>query len=654
MINPLTPLNTPQAIDDNDALFFKRVKQIPLGIAIIRGKGRIVEMANDKFLQIIGKTEQELLGKPLFDSLADEEELMESIIEGVFTNGSPHFFEEVSTFITQHGKSKESYLDYEYTPLFGNDMEMTGVMVTVNDVTEKVQARKKVENAEESTRLATEIGEIATWELNLQTHSMVHSESLAIIFGYSRSATLSHAQILSHINPEDLADKVDPAFIDAMQTSIYRYEARMVKLSGENAWVGSHGKIFFDDNGEPLKMIGTLIDITDERNRRDILMESEQKFRLLADSMPQLIWTANALGKLNYYNHALFSFSGLGKEQLLNGDWLQLLHPDERKKNKRQWMRAIHSGHDFISEHRFLRHDGAYRWQLSRIIAQKDALGNIQMWVGTGTDIQEQKTFTTELEKLVSERTAELVLTNADLVKMNIELQSFAYVSSHDLQEPMRKIQMITSRLLEKEYESLSDYAQEHFKRLQKTANRMQELIKDLLLYSSTSSQDRIYVKTDLKELVDEVKYEFKEMIDERNAIIEIDFLPVMAVIRFQVKQLFQNLISNALKFAAPQRQLHVHIKAEIMKGGDTGIDSLHPDGNYCHITVTDNGIGFDSQYKLRIFEVFQRLHITPDFNGTGIGLAIVKKIVDNHKGVIVASGKVNKGARFDVYLPDL
>ena len=579
---------------------------------------------------------------------------MGSIIDGVLNNEFPHYFEEVSTFITQNGKSNEFFLNYEYTQWLSNDNVTAGVMVTVNDVTEKVQARKKIENAEESTRLATEIGEIATWELNLQTHEIEHSESLATIFGYSKTARLSHSQILGHIDPDDLVNKVDPAFVVAMQTSIYRYEARIVKLKGERAWVRSHGKIFFDHNGEPLKMIGTLIDITDDRNRREILMESEQKFRLLADSMLQHIWTANSFGKLNYYNHALSSFSGLGNDQLINGDWLQLVHPDERKKNRKQWMRSINSGHDFLSEHRFLRHDGNYRWQLSRIIAQKDAAGKIQMWVGTGTDIQEQKTFTSELEKQVSERTAELVLTNTDLVKMNIELQSFAYVSSHDLQEPMRKIQMIASRPLEKEYETLSEYAQQQFRNLQKTANRMQELIKDLLLYSSTSSQDRIFVSTDLKELVDEVKYDFKELIDEKDAIIEVDFLPAVAIIRFQVKQLFHNLISNALKFASPQRQPHIHISGEIIKGNSIAIDSLLPDRNYCHIIVTDNGLGFDPQYKLRIFEVFKRLHVTADFKGTGIGLAIVKKIVDNHKGIIIASGKVNKGARFDIYLPEI
>jgi PAS domain S-box-containing protein len=641
-------------IDDHEKLFSNRVKQIPLGLAIIKAQGRIVEMANDKFLRIIGKTEQELIGMPLPNALSDEEGLMGSIIDGVLNNGLPLYFDEVATFITQNGVTREFYFDYEYTPLFNNDSETTGVMVSVNDVTETVLVRKKIENAEESTRLATEIGEIATWELNLQTHMIVHSESLAVIFGYHKAIALSHSQILSHIHPEDLVNNVDKAFTMAMQTSIYRYEARMIKLGGEAGWVRSHGKIFFDSNGEPLKMIGTLIDITEERNRREILMESEQKFRLLADSMPQHIWTATALGKLNYYNHSLFSFSGLMQEQLLKGDWLQLIHPDERKQNKKKWLRSINSGHDFTSEHRFLRHDGNYRWQQTRIIPQKDAKGNIQMWVGTSTDIQVQKTFTTELESQVSERTAELVLKNSDLVKMNIELQSFAYVSSHDLQEPMRKIQLITSRLLEKEFDNLSEYAKEHFGRLQKTANRMQALIMDLLQYSRTSSEDRIYVRTDLKEIMDEVKYDFKDLIDEKDAVIEIDDLPSAAVIRFQFKQLLHNLVGNALKFTSPLRRPYIHISAEVIKGSATEIASLTADVNYCHIIITDNGIGFDPQYRTRIFEVFQRLHVPNDFAGTGIGLAIVKKIVDNHKGVITAHGKVDEGARFDVYIPEL
>lgn len=639
---------------ENHAFFLNMIKQIPLGIAIIQSKGKIVEMANDKFLRIIGKEARDVIGMPLFSALTDEEELMESIMDGVLKNGFPHYFDEIRTFVTFNGRIEEFYFDYEYTPLRDLNNIITGVMVSVNDVTEKVQIRKKVENAEESARLATEIAEIATWELDLQTHSIIHSESLASIFGYSRSSKLTHSQIMGHLYPEDLVNIVEPAFIVAMQTGIYKYEARMVKSGGEASWIRSHGKIFFDDSGEPLKLIGTLIDITEERNRSSILMESEQKFRLLADSMPQHIWTATALGKLNYVNHALFSFSGLGKEQLFEGGWLQMVHPDDRKKSKKEWMRSINSGHDFVAEHRFLRFDGTYRWQLSRVIAQKDAVGNTQMWVGTSTDIQEQKTFTTELERQVSERTAEMEIKNSDLVKMNIELQSFAYVSSHDLQEPMRKIQMITSSLLEKEFANLSDYAKDHFGRLQKTANRMQGLIMDLLSYSRTSSEDRIYIATPLNAVLEEVKIDYRELIEEKNAIIEIGHMPTAAVIRFQIKQLFHNLIGNALKFASAERPSHIHIKSEIVEGITTGIDTLLPHANYCHISVVDNGIGFDPQYSTHIFEVFRRVHVGKDFTGTGIGLAIVKKIVDNHKGAITASGEINKGARFDIYLPEL
>jgi light-regulated signal transduction histidine kinase (bacteriophytochrome) len=235
---------------------------------------------------------------------------------------------------------------------------------------------------------------------------------------------------------------------------------------------------------------------------------------------------------------------------------------------------------------------------------------------------------------------------------MNKELQSFAYISSHDLQEPLRKIQTFSSQLLEKEYDHLSDKGKEKFIRMQVAANRMQTLIDDLLAYSRTNTTERVFEKTDLNKIIEEVKEDLKEDLKQAHALIETSNMCEVKIIPFQFRQLLYNLISNSIKFSKEKDHPHIKIESEIDSGKKFNIDKLSKEVTYCHISISDNGIGFEPQYSEKIFEVFQRLHGKHEYSGTGIGLAIVKKIVENHNGVVTASGELNKGATFDIYIP--
>lgn len=257
-----------------------------------------------------------------------------------------------------------------------------------------------------------------------------------------------------------------------------------------------------------------------------------------------------------------------------------------------------------------------------------------------------------KLEKAVKRRTKQLEMKNLELARANKELESFNYISSHDLQEPLRKIQNLSSLILKEERKHLSKTGKDYFKRMQLTAHRMQSLIEDLLAYSRTKNAERKFENTDLNELLDEVREEYEEKILEKKGEIVASKLCTAPVIRFQFRQLLHNLFSNSLKFTIEGRAPIIRIRASIASGADLEYNKLNPKTRYCHITFSDNGIGFDPQYSERIFEVFQRLHTVKEYKGTGIGLAICKRIVENHNGFITASGKINKGARFDIYFP--
>jgi PAS domain S-box-containing protein len=245
-----------------------------------------------------------------------------------------------------------------------------------------------------------------------------------------------------------------------------------------------------------------------------------------------------------------------------------------------------------------------------------------------------------------------LQMKNADLETKNSELQAFAYIASHDLQGPLRKIQIFISRIIEKESNNLSENGKENLNKVQDSAHSMEVLIQDLLTYSNTNTADRKFETTDLNQVIDEVKNDLREELNAQHATIETTELHTLNIIPFQFRQIMQNLIGNALKFFNPAQPPHIIIKSEVADGRVFSNVKLSPQKKYCHISVSDNGIGFESEYSERIFEIFCRLHTQTDYKGTGIGLAIVKKIVENHGGIITADSKLNKGTTFNIYLP--
>ena len=229
---------------------------------------------------------------------------------------------------------------------------------------------------------------------------------------------------------------------------------------------------------------------------------------------------------------------------------------------------------------------------------------------------------------------------------------TFTFISSHDLQEPLRKIQSFSGRILLEEYDNLSDKGKYYVERTKLSAQHMQTLINDLLAYSRTTPTQRKFETSNLNKIVREAMASLKEEIQEKEATIEVHVFSDVSIIPFQFRQLLQNIIANSLKFCLPEIKPHITIKSNFIKYDASNVDKLKLKKDHYHISVSDNGIGFDTKFKDKIFEIFQRLHSKGAYEGTGIGLTIVRKIVENHNGIITASSKLNKGATFDIYIP--
>jgi len=541
------------------------------------------------------------------------------------------------------------------SPKYGSDGKYQGMIGTVVDIhDEKISAEQIKESEERYHHLIisspSAIGILKGEDLIITTAN----EAIIEIWGKGREIMgKAYFEALPELAEQGYKEVFAEVFrtgkpFNAVETPVSILQNGEMKLKYYNFLL--YAQRNFNGEIDGIGIIAT--EVTSQALLNKQVKESERRFRLLADSMPQHIWTSDTEGNLNYFNQSVFDYSGLSVEQIKLEGWIQIVHPDDRDRNIIEWMRSISTGKDFLLEHRFRKRTGEYRWQLSRAIPQRDENGKIQMWVGTSTDIQEQKVFANELEEQVTRRTKELADSNVELSKINKELQSFAYISSHDLQEPLRKIQTLASRIIEKENKNLSESGKDYFMRMQASAKRMQILIEDLLAYSRTTRAERKFENTDLNDIVEDVKEDLKEELEHKRATIQTSDLCELSVIPFQFRQLLHNLLSNSLKFSRPDQPPHIVIKNRVASGAEFDSEGLSEKTKYCHISVSDNGIGFDQQYSDKIFEVFQRLHGRAEYDGTGIGLAIVKKIVENHNGIITARGDLNKGATFDIYVP--
>ena len=318
----------------------------------------------------------------------------------------------------------------------------------------------------------------------------------------------------------------------------------------------------------------------------------------------------------------------------------EFIHPDDLEFVKERG-KLILNDEDLPSiTYRIIRKDGQLRYfrGVGRIV---ENLSGNKTYIGTTSDVTEEVLASLSLEQQ-----------NIELEASNKELVAFNYAASHDLQEPLRKIQTFVSRLYDKEYENLSDTGKDFMTRINSSVERMRILIDDLLEYSRTTKTDKIFESINLNELLENAKGDLLQSIEEKNAVIESEKLPKINVIPFQIQQLFANLISNSLKYSKADVVPKIKILCKKVTAAEEKQIPKNTKDKFYKIIFEDNGIGFEQEYAEKIFVLFNRLHNKNEYAGTGIGLAICKKIVENHKGFIIANGELNIGATFIIYLP--
>ncbi len=466
------------------------IMQSPIPKAILKGKDHVVEMANEALLNNIWrKKAADVIGKKLMNIFPElKQQKHAALLDNVYNTGVKHTETDSPMLLSGDDGLRSFYIDFEYAPMLEADSSISGIKITAIDVTEKVEARLKIE-------------------------------------------------------------------------------------------------------------------------------KSELKFRLLADSMPQHIWTADAAGNFNYFNRSVFDFSGLSQDQMDESGWLEIVHPDDREESIRVWTEAVATGADFLFEHRFRKNTGEYRWQLSRAVPQKDVSGRIQMWVGTSTDIQDIK----ELEN------------QKDL---------FISMASHELKTPITSIKGYIQLLQTMHADGEDEFLKNALNIIDKQVVILTKLVSDLLDLSKMKSDNIVFnLETfSIKDLVEEIVTQISHI--NPGHTIDADAADIMInADRNRIGQVLINFLTNAVKYSTDATKIEVH--------------ALRQDNDVL-VTVKDSGIGIKKHDQEKIFERFYRVEGKNEkkFPGFGIGLFIAADIVHKHNGTIGVHSVEGKGSEFWFTLP--
>ena len=474
------------------------------------------------------------------------------------------------------------------------------------------------------------------------------------ITGYSYDELLGR-DVISLLDPADHEEtKGLMRQLILGEIDFFSIEKKYYRKNGGHVWVHTSVSAVRDENGHARHFVGVIHDIHDKKLAEDSL---KLQARVL-ESMDEGVSVTDENGFILYTNDAEDKIFGYEAGEL-EGKHVTVQNAYSDEKNEKivaEVIGQLKTKGFWNGEWHNKKKDGTTFFTYSHITSLH--LGERNVLVCVQRDITEEKKTKDALQKsheglelMVAERTGALREANERLEKSNEELEQFAYVASHDLQEPLRKIKIFAHRIADELKGQTNERANSFLEKLIGSADRMSTLIRDLLNYSRLTQEKIHFVPVDLNEILRDVLNDFEVLIHQKDARITAAEMPVIKGIPLQLNQLFFNLIGNSLKFSKENTRPEIHISCE--KANPEKVRELDlPGEEYYELIFEDNGIGFSPRYREQVFEIFQRLHSKEQFSGTGIGLALSKRVVDNHKGKIIADPVEGKGATFRIYLP--
>lgn len=464
------------------------------------------------------------------------------------------------------------------------------------------------------------------WDWNIKEGTDYLSPSFKQMLGYEDHELPSEPGSWKQVmHPDDL-----PQFIaavnkhsDTKEQAPFQQEVRYYHKNGSLIWVVCQGKVLeWDSQGKPLRFVGSYLNITDKKDTESTLKESDMRFHLTFGNLGVGMALVGLDGRPMVTNAVLQKMLDYTNEELTRMTFADFTHPEDATQDWSLYKDLIAGKiQNYSMEKRYIRKGGKEIWADLSVSLARDQLTNEPLYaIGIVKDISEKK-------KAMN-----------DLLRSGKQLEQFAYVASHDLQEPLRTVNSFTSMFLEKYKGQLDQEADEYLGYINEASNRMKDLINALLDYSRIDKKHAIET-IDCNELTATVVQDMDTLIKETKTEIAIGRLPTLPAYKTELRLLFQNLISNAIKFRKPE--VNPKIKIEATK-----------EGGFWQFALSDNGIGIDDQFREKVFMIFQRLHPRTEYEGTGIGLAHCKKIIQMHEGNIWVESTLNVGSTFYFTIP--
>ncbi|RCH55133.1 hypothetical protein DJ568_08050 [Mucilaginibacter hurinus] len=599
---------------ESEKNFRAMILQAPVAMCVLKGPNHIVEVANEHILELWNKTIEQTLNKPLFEGLPEVKgQGLEELLEGVLKTGEKFAASEHPVFLPRHGKMELFYINFVYAP-FLNGQDIEGIIVVATDVTAQVTARQKIQDAEERARLAMDAVEMGAYDLDYITNELITSPRYNQIWGFEKGA--SRDEYLDAIHPDDMELRLN-AHQESLKTGHLRYEARIKRKDKSVRWVRAEGKLYFDENNQPVRLLGTVIDITDAKRAEDALIEINQKLEIALEAGSLGSYELNiATGEIQCNEQFKEDFGLKGEQVFTFNRLINIVAPNHRDKVRRAVSEAIKYKTAYSEEFQVIWPDNAVHWLRAAGKVRFTEEGKPAIIIGVTFDITDHKNLQQQKDDFIS-------------------------IASHELKTPVTSIKAYT-QVLERMLKQKGDTKEAGMiSKMDSQVNRLTGLIGDLLDVTKINAGKLQFNDVDFKfaALVTEVVEDLQRTTEKHRLINEFNYEGTVHADRERIAQVITNLITNAIKYS-PQP-------------GDILIRSALHD-NEVHLCVEDFGVGIAEEKQEHVFEQFYRVSGNKQhtFPGLGLGLYISSEIVKREGGRIWVNSVENKGSTFCFALP--
>jgi PAS domain S-box-containing protein len=610
---------------------YKTVGDVVFHLAVENNERYRFVSVNPAFCHITGLSEQMVVGKLMNDVIPEPSRsfVLKKYKQAIEENSIIRW-EEISNYPTG-----QLIGDVSIAPVVDDNGRCAYLVGSVHDITKHKRIEEDLKNSEAHFRYLFEQNPVPMLIYELDSFIMLAvNDAFAVHYGYTKTEAL--ALHLIDLYPESEKQ----AIIDHsknLQGHAYAGEWHHLKKDSTQMTIEaySHG---FSYEGRAAR-IAVITDITERKRMEEALRESEQRFQVLAENSPVGIFQTDAEGATIYVNPRWCQISGLSKEEAMGTGWLSAVYSEDKEELRNGWNKATQTHNSSQSEYRFVRHDGTMVWVIGQAIPKMNNKNIIVGYVGTITDITERKRAEEEITKLNAELEDRVVKRTVQLEAANKELEAFSYSVSHDLRAPLRHTSGYVDLLVKKCKSDLSEKGQHYLTAIADSVHQMGMLIDDLLQFSRTGRTEMRQSNTDMNVILKEVLEPLRQENIKRSIEWIVGTLPMVVCDQALLKLVWMNLLSNAVKFTRTRESARIEI-------------GVQEENKEFLFFVRDNGVGFDMQYAQKLFGVFQRLHTMEEFEGTGIGLANVRRIIVRHEGRTWADAELDKGATFYFTLP--